>query len=74
MKAKQAFVAFHEKGLPIPEEIADFITREFKKEIINHADNSVVENSEILIFTMSFWKNTGISLIPDQNVIKASTN
>jgi hypothetical protein len=47
MKAKRAFVAFHEKGLPIPGEIADFITREFRKEIISHPDNSVVENSEI---------------------------
>ena len=47
MNAKQAFVAYHEKGLPVPEEIADFISEEFRKEIISHPDNSVVENSEI---------------------------
>ena len=47
MKAKQTFVAFHEKGLPVPEEIADFISKEFRKEIISHPDNSLVESSEI---------------------------
>ena len=47
IKAKQAFVAYHEKGLPVPEEIADFLTKEFRNEISTHPDNSVVENSDI---------------------------
>lgn len=47
IKAKQAFVAYHEKGLPLPEEIADFISEEFRKEIISQPDNSIAENSEI---------------------------
>lgn len=47
IKAKQAFVAYQEKGLPVPEEITDFLTKEFRKEISAHPDNSVVENSDI---------------------------
>ncbi len=47
IKAKQAFVAYHEKGLPVPEEIADFLMKKFKKEISTHPDNSIVENLDI---------------------------
>ena len=47
VRAKQAFVAYHEKGLPVPEEIADFLTKEFRNEISTHPDNSVIENSDI---------------------------
>lgn len=47
IKAKQAFVAYREKGLPVPEEIADFLTSEFRTEITSLPENNEIENSDI---------------------------
>ena len=47
IKAKQAFVACHEQGLPVPEDIAHFLTEEFKKDIINRPNTSQIEHPDI---------------------------
>ena len=44
--AKQAFVAYHEKGLPIPDDIIEFFVKKFNKEIGNHPEKPAFERSE----------------------------
>lgn len=41
MKAKQVFVAYHEKGLSVPEEILVFLSRIFRQEIATHDDKCI---------------------------------
>jgi len=47
IKAKQVFVAYRERGLPVPEEIANFLEEEFKKDIINLPNRSLIEQPNI---------------------------
>lgn len=47
IKAKQAFVAYREKGLPLPEDIAYFLTEEFRKDINNLSNKSKIEYPSI---------------------------
>jgi hypothetical protein len=47
IKAKQAFVAYREKGLPVPEDIALFLTEEFRKDIINRPNKSQMDHPNI---------------------------
>ena len=47
IKAKQAFVACREKGMPVPEDIAYFLTEEFRKDINNLSNKSQIEYPSI---------------------------
>ena len=47
IKAKQAFIAYREKGLPVPEDIALFLTEEFRKDIINRPNKSQMDHPNI---------------------------
>jgi len=47
IKAKQVFVAYRERGLPVPEDIANFLEEEFKKDIINLPNRSLIEHPNI---------------------------
>jgi len=47
IKAKQAFVAYREQGLPVPEDIAHFLTDEFRKDIIKRPNKSQIEHPDI---------------------------
>ena len=44
--AKQAFVAFHEKGLPIPDDILEFFVKKFTKEIGTQPEKPTFEESD----------------------------
>ncbi len=44
--AKQAFVAYHEKGLPIPDDIIKFFVKKFNKEIGTHSEKPTFEKSD----------------------------
>ncbi len=44
--AKQAFVAYHEKGLQIPDDVVAFFVEKFSKEINVHAEKPVLDKSE----------------------------
>ena len=45
--AKQAFVAYSDEGLPVPEEIVDFLLGEFRGELAKAPDNLVAEDISI---------------------------
>ena len=47
IKAKQAFIAYRENGLPVPEDIALFLTEEFRKDIINRPNKSQMDHPNI---------------------------
>jgi len=38
IKAKQAFITCHDKGLPVPEEIARFLAEAFRKDIASRSN------------------------------------
>jgi len=45
-RAKQVFVAYHEKGLPIPDDVLAFLTKEFSKEIELQEEKPHLEKGE----------------------------
>ncbi len=47
IKAKQAFVAYSEEGLPVPEEIVDFLLKAFRGEIKRTPRNLVAADTSI---------------------------
>lgn len=47
IKAKQAFVAYRERGLPVPEDIANFLAEEFKKDIFSLSNKSLIKHPNI---------------------------
>lgn len=47
IKAKQAFIAYSEEGLPVPEEIVDFLLKEFRGEVARAPSNPAAEDISI---------------------------
>ncbi len=47
IRAKQAFVAYSEEGLPVPEEIVNFLLEDFKEEIAILPNKLVAEDTTI---------------------------
>ena len=47
IKAKQAFIAYSEEELPVPEEIVEFLLKEFRGEIARGPNNPVAEDLSI---------------------------